>query len=119
MDGASHSGDLEVVRSHSNGMRVLRLVGEFDMAGVMLFERELQRDPRAEETTLVLDLRGLTFIDSSGLRAVVMADHRARSEGKRCVLVRGPLRISRVFELTGVGQRLEVVDELPQPAERD
>ena len=99
-------------------MRVLELVGEFDLSGVTSFEQELARDPSMDENTLVLDLRGLTFIDSSGLRAVVMADHQARAEGKRCLLVRGSRRISRVFDLTGVGERLELVDDLPDAAPR-
>jgi anti-sigma B factor antagonist len=118
MDGAGLSGDFEIARSQTNGIRVLRLAGEFDLSGVAAFERELARDPSEREDTLVLDLRGLTFIDSSGLRAVVMADHRARAKGKRCLLVRGPQRISRVFDLTGVSDRLELVDEPPDAAPR-
>jgi anti-sigma B factor antagonist len=82
------------------------------------FERVLAGVPSVGEDTLVLDLRGLTFIDSSGLRAMVMADHQARAEGKRCLLVRGPQRISRVFDLTGVSDRLELVDEPPDAAPR-
>jgi anti-sigma B factor antagonist len=113
MEGAGLSGYLQIAQSQSDGIRVLRLAGEFDLSGVDAFERELARDPSEPESTLVLDLRGLTFIDSSGLRAVVMADHRARAEGKRCLLVRGPARISRVFDLTGVSAHLELVDELP------
>ena len=118
MDGAGLSGDFEIARSQTNGILVLRLVGEFDLAGVAAFERELARDQSEREDTLVLDLRGLTFIDSSGLRAVVMADDRARAEGKRCLLVRGSQRISRVFDLTGVSDRLELVDELPDAGPR-
>ncbi len=118
MDGAGLSGDLEIALSQTNGIRVLRLAGEFDLSGVAAFERELARGPSEREDMLVLDLRGLTFIDSSGLRAVVRADHRARAEGKRCILVRGSQRISRVFDLTGITDRLELVDELPDAAPR-
>jgi anti-sigma B factor antagonist len=118
MDGAGLSGDLEIALSQTNGIRVLRLAGEFDLSGVAAFERELARDSSEREDMLILDLRGLTFIDSSGLRAVVRADYRARAEGKRCLLVRGSQRISRVFDLTGVTDRLELVDELPDAAPR-
>ena len=92
---------------------MVRLTGEFDLAGVDGFERKLQGEPGSQEDTLVLDLSGLTFIDSSGLRAVVMVDHRVRAEGKRCLIVRGPERVERVLELTGVGERLELVDRFP------
>jgi len=109
------SGKLEIVVSHANGARVVRLKGEFDLAGVPVFERELDRDPGPHEKTLVLDMRELTFLDSSGLRAVLMADRKVRTNGRRCVVVRGTDRVNRVLELTGVDDRLELVDSFPLP----
>ena len=93
----------------------MRLTGELDMAGVDRFERSLTSDQSPEAGTFVLDLRGLTFIDSSGLRAVIMADQRVRSEGGRFVVVRGSDRVNQVMEMTGVAQRIELVDEPPAP----
>ena len=93
----------------------MRLTGELDMAGVDRFERSLTSDQTPEAGTFVLDLRGLTFIDSSGLRAVIMADKRVRSEGGRFVVVRGSDRVNQVMEMTGVAQRIELVDEPPAP----
>ena len=93
-------------------MRLLRLTGELDMAGVDRFER-LTTDQIPEVATLVLDLRQLTFIDSSGLRALIMADQRVRAEGGRFIVVRGPDQVNQVLEMTGVGQRIELVDEPP------
>lgn len=94
-------------------MRLLRLNGEFDMAGVDQFERLLTADDPPEVSTFVLDLRGLTFIDSSGLRALIMADERVRADGGRFVVVRGPDRVNEVLEVTGIAQRIELVDEPP------
>jgi anti-sigma B factor antagonist len=96
-------------------VRLVRLTGELDMAGVDRFERSLTSDQSPEAGTFVLDLRGLTFIDSSGLRAVIMADQRVRSEGGRFVVVRGSDRVNQVMEMTGVAQRIELVDEPPVP----
>lgn len=93
-------------------MRLFRLGGEFDMAGVDRFERSLSVDG-APQATFVLDLRDLTFIDSSGLRAVVMADQRVRADGGRFIVVRGPARVNEVFEVTGVARHLEFADEPP------
>jgi anti-anti-sigma factor len=62
---------------------------------------------------VVLDLREVTFIDSSGLRALIMADQRVRAEGRRFVVVRGPDRVNQVLEMTGVAERIELVDEPP------
>ena len=58
---------------------------------------------------LVLDLREVTFLDSSGLRLLLRLDERQRSNGNRMVLVQGGRRVARVFELTGAGERLEMV----------
>jgi anti-anti-sigma factor len=104
---------LEIDVSESGGVRLVRLIGELDMAGVNDFDRQLGADGAPEVTTFVLDLRGLTFIDSSGLRALIMADQRVREGGGRFVVVRGSDRVNQVMEMTGVAQRIELVDEPP------
>lgn len=115
MERGGGSGRLEIAVSHANGARVVRLKGEFDLAGVPAFEREVGRDPGPHEKTLVLDMRELTFLDSSGLRAVLMADRAVQADARRFVIVRGPERVNRVLELTGVEDRLELVDAFPPP----
>ena len=102
---------LEIDVSETEGVRRLRLRGELDLAGVERFERLLTG---AGPATFVLDLRGLTFIDSSGLRALIMADERVRAEGGRIIVVRGPARVNEVLEVTGVARRLELVDDPPR-----
>jgi anti-sigma B factor antagonist len=104
---------LEIAVSESGGVRLLRLAGELDLAGVDQFERLLAADQTLEVATFVLDMRGLTFIDSSGLRALIMADQRVRAEGGRFIVVRGPGRVNEVLEMTGVAQHIELVDEPP------
>jgi anti-sigma B factor antagonist len=104
---------LEITVSESGGVRLLRLTGELDLAGVDQFERLLTADQTTEAATIVLDMRKLTFIDSSGLRALIMADQRVRAEGGRFIVVRGPDRVNEVLEITGVAQRIELVDEPP------
>ncbi|HEX6602922.1 MAG TPA: STAS domain-containing protein [Solirubrobacterales bacterium] len=99
--------------SERGGVRLFRLAGEFDIAGVDRFERSLSAEETSRAGTIVLDMRQLTFIDSSGLRAVVMADQRARADGGRLILVRGPARVNEVLEVTGVARHLELVDEPP------
>ncbi len=60
---------------------------------------------------IVLDLSKLTFLDSTGLRCLVTADRRAREAGRRVVIVRGPDAVQRVFEITRLDERLEIVDD--------
>ena len=59
----------------------------------------------------MVDLSKLTFLDSTGLRCIVTADERAREEGRRIVIVRGPDAVQRVFSITRLEERLEMVDD--------
>jgi anti-sigma B factor antagonist len=104
---------LSIAVSDKGDVRLLRLEGELDMAGVDEFERSLSGGRTDETSTYVIDLRALTFIDSSGLRSMIMADQRLRSEGSRFVIVRGPDRVNQVLEMTGVAKHVELVDEPP------
>ena len=80
---------------------VLTLRGELDLATVPLLQEHLDRAVRGRGT-VVIDLSGLRFIDSSGLRVLVRAERQLRASGGRLVLVRGPRAGRRVFELTGL-----------------
>lgn len=89
----------------------LALEGELDIASAGQVERELTRIEREGPQVLVLDLRRLGFMDSTGLRIVVAADARAREQSRRLVVVRGPDAVQRIFRMTRLDERLEMVDE--------
>jgi anti-sigma B factor antagonist len=85
---------------------VIALAGELDLAGAATLEQELADvDARA----VVVDLRGLGFMDSSGLRALAVAALRAQSAGRRFALVPGAAQVMRVFDITRMRERLEFV----------
>jgi anti-sigma B factor antagonist len=88
----------------------LVLEGELDIASAGQVERELARVEQEAPPTIVLDLRGLAFMDSTGLRIIVAADARAREESRRFVVVRGPEAVQRIFRMTRLDERLEMVD---------
>jgi anti-anti-sigma factor len=87
------------------------LVGELDIANAPLLESELERVEADSPGTVVLDLRGVEFIDSTGLRSVIAANERAQAAGGRLVVVRGSTAVERLFSVTQVDQRLEIVDD--------
>jgi anti-sigma B factor antagonist len=96
---------------------IVTLQGELDLPATAELEPELERlasEPGVD--TVALDLRGLEFLDSSGLRLVVVAERRLREAGRRLVLVRGPQPVQRVFEITRMTERLEFVDAPEQAA---
>jgi anti-sigma B factor antagonist len=89
---------------------VIELTGELDIAGAAALEQELARVERSAES-VVLDLRRVAFMDSSGLRLIAIAAQRARELGRRLALVPGPEQVMRVFEITRMRERLEFVDD--------
>ena len=94
---------------------VLALRGELDLSSAPAVEAAVQRAIERGARLLVLDLRELAFMDSTGLRTVLRADALAREAGARLALVDGAEPVRRVFEMTGMRKRLTWVDE-PQAA---
>jgi anti-anti-sigma factor len=88
----------------------IRLFGELDLAGAGAVQRELERAETTDVTSIVLDLSGLTFMDSTGVRLVVTATARSRADANRLRLVRGPAAVQRVFELSAVADLLPFDD---------
>ena len=94
-------------------LAVVELYGELDLLASASLEPELERladEPGVD--VVALDLRALDFLDSSGLRVVVLANERLDSNERRLVLVRGSSPVQRVFELTRMTERLEFVASL-------
>jgi anti-sigma B factor antagonist len=88
----------------------LVLTGDLDLATAEEGEAAIIAAEENEPPLLILDLSELDFMDSTGLRVVVSAASRARDEQRRLVLVKGPEVIQRVFEITRLAERLEMVD---------
>lgn len=103
---------LEVETEERDGVVRLLLKGELDLSTVGKVEDELGRAEAGRPPVIALDLGSLSFLDSTGLRMLVMADKRARDEKRRLVIVRGPSSVDRVFAITKLGDRLEIVDDL-------
>ncbi len=67
----------------------LKLSGELDISTAQLLEDDLHRVEAERPQLIVLDLRDLAFMDSTGLRLLIMADARAKEEGRRLAIGRG------------------------------
>jgi anti-sigma B factor antagonist len=96
--------------TREDGSAVVALDGELDIATTAMLESELEKVEGTEPATLVIDLREVRFIDSTGLRALVAADYRAREAGRRVAIVRGSAAVERVFNLTRLDESLELID---------
>jgi len=105
------SFDLRIVRNGS--CTRIAPCGELDIATTPELEQALADATADAATEIVLDLRELTFMDSSGLRALAQANTRAGESGVDLSIWRGPRQIERVLEISGLGSLLPLVDPPP------
>ena len=87
----------------------VRPVGELDLATVPLVDAELAELWSVGFTCLVLDLRDVSFLDSTGLRLLFTWHERSAADGVAFRVIRGPREIERVLEVAGVAERLTYV----------
>jgi anti-anti-sigma factor len=81
-------------------------VGELDVATVGELDAKLRELIDAGFRTFVVDLRELTFMDSTGLHWCLALDAVARRDGMELVLIPGLRSVQRVFEIAGLDERL-------------
>jgi anti-anti-sigma factor len=105
--------ELAVDAGAKGGVTIVAANGDLDLSTARDLERSLV-DVQTAGRDVVLDLRGVSFMDSSGLRVILAADARARAAGARFVLVQGSPAVQRVFELTLLDRRLEFVADPTQ-----
>jgi anti-sigma B factor antagonist len=93
---------------------LVRLGGEFDLAAAEAVETAL-RPVEDRFPTVLLDLREVTFLDSTGIRVIVSADARSRKAGRELKIVRGPESVQNLLYLAGLDKILPLIDaeELP------
>jgi anti-sigma B factor antagonist len=89
---------------------IIGMSGELDLASSPALQEELDRVAASDSEMLIIDLRGLDFMDSTGLSVLVRAHQRAEEQGRRLAMVRGPQQVQRLLSLTGVADRLTLVD---------
>jgi anti-sigma B factor antagonist len=80
--------------------------GEVDMGTVGQVREQLETVTATGAKHVVLDLRGVTFLDSTGLQLVLEADAASRAQGWKFGLIGGPAHVQQVFDLTGPRARL-------------
>ena len=89
---------------------ILAARGELDLRTSPELEDRLDRVWASGAELLILDLRQIEFMDSTGLRVLLGAHQRAQETSRRFALVRGADQVERVLTLTGVRDLLTIVD---------
>ncbi len=108
----SHVGAQEHLRvevRQQQGRVVLRLEGELDLASSPILERALEGAEIADTQLLVLDLDELRFVDSTGLRIILLAHEGARSRGQEFAITPGSPQVQRLLSITSVAEHMRVI----------
>jgi anti-anti-sigma factor len=109
--GLPASAMLTIEEIEERGGVRLRLDGELDLVTAPWLARRLAKVEATNPSLVLIDLRDLTFMDSSGLRELFSAQRRARAAGRRLVLVKGSAPIDRVLEMVRADRAMETVDD--------
>jgi anti-anti-sigma factor len=83
--------------------------GELDIATVELLERALLEVERADSARIVLDLSGLSFIDSTGLRLLLDVNERCGGTADRLRVIAGSPAVERLLDIVGLRERLPLI----------
>jgi anti-anti-sigma factor len=97
---------LSISRRRDGGHVVVALVGELDLHGSDRLAVEVQQALREPVEVIELDATRLTFADSAGLRAVLLARTEAESSGAAFRISGVTPSVGRVIEIAGLGDLL-------------
>jgi anti-sigma B factor antagonist len=84
---------------------VITLDGEFDLSGAGELEQRLSAAFGPDQTNIVVDLRGVRFLDGAVLQVLLRGLTQAQEQGTRFGLIRPHALVWRVFVLTGLSER--------------
>jgi anti-sigma B factor antagonist len=91
----------------------VELTGELDISSASGVESRLIEVEQREPERVILDLRRVNFIDSTGLSMIINADGRARKAGRRLTIVSGDGVPRRILRTVGLEEKLDVQTDLP------
>jgi anti-anti-sigma factor len=103
--------DIELERNGSTARLALR--GELDLAADRRLAETLKELAGSDISNVVIDLRGVTLLDSTGMRWLIMADALSQEEGFRLWIVRAPGAVQAALDASGMSARLPIVDRPP------
>jgi anti-sigma B factor antagonist len=106
---------LQVVRSRRGDYDVLHVNGELDLATVATLQSEVLQAEESDCTGIVFDLRGLEFLDSTGIHLLAEAHRRASDRGRKVSVAVGDGAVRRVLQVSGMLDVL-ALDELEAEA---
>ncbi len=103
----SRSINIDIV--NREGTLWVEIDGELDVATSPELEARLLEAEATDAPAIVIDLAGVSFIDSTGLRALLAANVRGQADSNRLRITQGGQQARRLFEVAGVLDRLPFI----------
>ncbi|MFE2571783.1 STAS domain-containing protein [Streptomyces mirabilis] len=91
----------------------LRVAGDMDLATVSVLELTVD-EVLSDHRTVILDLTGVTFCDSSGLNSLIRLRRRAQDTGGQLILAAPPPQMMRLLTITGTGSVFPIYGSLAE-----
>jgi anti-sigma B factor antagonist len=110
LDREREAGRLDVELEQEGERVVVRAWGELDLVSVKEFEAKLREAIRTSSSGVILDLGGVTFIDSIGLRVLIAAATLSHAGWREFIVVQASEQVRHVIETSGVEDLLPLVD---------
>jgi anti-anti-sigma factor len=110
MSEIPHSRDFDLRVDHHGSTAMLRLSGEFDLVGAERVDACIDELASKSPETVVIDLRGVTFMDSTGLRSLLRARGKGADAEWSLKLVRGSDQVHRVLTMTRMDEHFDFMD---------
>jgi anti-sigma B factor antagonist len=112
MIDAPNYGFVADVSQAGDDLSVVRLAGELDLAGAPELSRALASIPATASTRVVVDLTKLAFMDSTGLRALIVAAKALAATGGTLTLAGPRPAVQRLFELVRLSEVIPIESSL-------
>jgi anti-sigma B factor antagonist len=109
LPGTSLSAICSLEAEQNPGTLILRLHGEFDLSTDERFQQEAEKVLTGDVGTLIVDLRGLTFMDSTGLRELVALQNRSAAANVDFAVLHNGGTVARLLRATGLDRVLPTV----------
>ncbi len=100
---------LQIESRQESDRVVIAMDGELDMANAPALQAAIESDELAPAAAVVLDLQGLTFLDSTGLRVILAARELCWRRGQEFAVTPGSAQVQRLLSVTGVGEHLHTI----------
>jgi len=109
-DRIREDGQLTVRVEHDGEALVVSAFGELNLSNAKTLEAELRRAIGGDASAVVLDLSAVTFIDSAGLRVLLLMAKQSLRNGGRLRLLRGSAPVEQAIEVAGAEDLLPLAD---------